>query len=248
MKEWITGRNPVCEVLRAKRRVIYRLLCFQGLQANARLQTIFALSEQAHIPIEKVDRDHLDFISPNNQGVALQVSAYPYVQLQQVLQVAQNKHQPPLIVLLDQLQDPQNFGSLLRTAEAVGVHGVVIPTSRAAGVTPAVVNSSSGATEFLSICQANLSQAIDYLKQQNIWMYGLEYSENAPPIQEVKWSGPIGLVVGSEGTGLRDLVKRKCDFLLKLPMVGQIESLNAAVAGSIALYWAFLYRQKQASK
>ncbi|MDY6873934.1 MAG: RNA methyltransferase, partial [Chloroflexota bacterium] len=140
------------------------------------------------------------------------------------------------ILLLDLIQDPQNLGTLLRTAEAFGVHGVVLPLARAASVTPAVVNASSGATEMLQITQHNLAQAMTRIKEANGWLVGLEGSEEAQPPEKLNLTGGIGLVIGNEAQGLRRLVREECDLLMRLPMQGQIDSLNAAVAGSIALY------------
>jgi 23S rRNA (guanosine2251-2'-O)-methyltransferase len=151
------------------------------------------------------------------------------------------------VLILDSLQDPQNFGTLLRTAEAVGVHGIIIPLARTVEVTPAVVNASSGASEHMLIAQANLAQAMDSLKQADVWMVGLDQagevvgaSHDSPYSRHLR--GALGLVVGSEGEGLRELTRKKCDIVLKLPMRGEIESLNAAVAGSVALYLAYLAR------
>jgi 23S rRNA (guanosine2251-2'-O)-methyltransferase len=177
--------------------------------------------------------------------VILEVSGYPYRNLSDILDLAKMRGEPPFILLLDTLNDPQNFGTLLRTAEAVGVHGVILPLARTVEVTPAVVNASSGASEHLLIVQANLAQVMEELKEQNVWFAGLD--EDGDPIESTTASplrGSIGIVVGSEGEGIRTLVKSKCDFLLRLPMQGQIASLNAAVAGSVALYLAYLARQK----
>jgi 23S rRNA (guanosine2251-2'-O)-methyltransferase len=140
------------------------------------------------------------------------------------------------------LQDPQNLGSLLRTAEAVGIHGVLLPFRHTATVTPAVVNSSSGATEHLLIVQVNLVQAIQQLKEENIWVIGLETGQEAKPMDQVQLDGPLALVIGGEGSGMRPLVRKSCDLLMCLPMKGKVESLNAAVAGSVALYFAWQKR------
>ena len=145
-------------------------------------------------------------------------------------------------LILDTLQDPQNLGTLLRTAEAVGVHGVLLPQHRAVGITPAVVNASSGACEHLPIAQHNLAQAIDEFKKENIWVIGLEGGPEAQPLGELRLDSAIALVVGSEGEGMRHLVRASCDALLSLPMIGKVESLNAAVAGSIALYMVWQAR------
>ena len=147
-------------------------------------------------------------------------------------------------MILDSLQDPQNLGSLLRTAEVVGVHGVVMPLARSVEVTPAAVNASAGASEHLLIAQSNLAQAIDRLKEQDVWIVGLDQGgQMLEAGTEKHLAGALGLVVGSEGEGLHDLTRKRCDILLQLPMRGRIESLNAAVAGSVALYLAYLRRR-----
>jgi 23S rRNA (guanosine2251-2'-O)-methyltransferase len=142
------------------------------------------------------------------------------------------------------IQNPQNLGTLLRTAEIVGIHGIIMPLRRAAGITPAVVHASVGATEHLLVAQANLAQAIDTLKEAGAWVIGLEGGEEAQPANKVRLDGPLALVVGNEGEGMRLLVRQSCDVLMRLPMRGQIESLNAAVAGSVALYLALEARTK----
>ena len=180
----------------------------------------------------------------NPQGVALEVSRYPYVDISDITTLAERKQEDLFLLMLDLVQNPQNLGTLLRTAEAAGVHGVLIPPHRAAEVTPAVVSASAGATEHLLIAQGNLVQICKELKKDNAWVIGLEGGEGSKRIQEVPLKGPIVLIVGNEGEGMRPLVKETCDFLLSLPMLGNIESLNAAVAGSIVLYQVVLERQK----
>lgn len=238
MSEWITGRNPAFEVLRAKRRQVSRLWLAQGIKPQGHLEDIVNLARSRKIPIEVVKRNHLDGIDPHHQGLALEVGGYPYSDLEAIIHRAQNRQEPVFVLILDLIQDPQNLGTLLRSAEAFGVHGVVLPTARAASVTPAVVNASSGATEMLLIAQHNLAQAMDRLKEVGGWMVGLEGSSDAQPPQNLNLNGGIGLVIGNEGQGLRRLVREKCDMLMRLPMQGQIDSLNAAVAGSIALFLA----------
>ena len=244
MKEYIYSRNAVYETLRARRRQVFQLLVAEGVKDKGRLKEITMLARQQKINIERVPRGRLDSIHRQHQGVALQVGEYPYQGLLDILALAAERGEVPFVLLLDTLQDPQNLGTLLRTAEAVGVHGVVIPLARTAQVTPAVVNASSGASEHLLIAQANLSQAITTLKEEGLWIIGLEGSPEASLPSQIRLDGPLGLVVGSEGEGMRRLVRDSCDLLLQLPMRGQIESLNAAVAGSIALYLALEARNK----
>ena len=236
MKEWITGRNPVYEVLRAKRRQAFRLLVAKGIKPEGQLPQILQIAQARRLPIEEVPRTQLDTLGNHHQGVALEASSYPYAALEDLLVNSQRQPEPPFFLLLDALQDPQNLGSLLRTAEAMGVHGVVLPSRQAAQITPAVVHASSGASEHLLIAQYNLAQAIERMKQLDIWIYGLDQAPSSKTPAELRFDVGLALVVGNEGTGMRQLVRQSCDELLRLPMVGKIESLNAAVAGSIALY------------
>ncbi|NQU29081.1 MAG: 23S rRNA (guanosine(2251)-2'-O)-methyltransferase RlmB [Anaerolineae bacterium] len=244
MKEFIYGRNPVYETLRAKRRQFFQLLVSEGAQEKGRLGEIIQMAQAQKVKVFRAPRKRMDKIAPNNQGIALEVSGYPYHNVLDILDRAEKRGEPLFVLLLDTLQDPQNFGTLLRTAESVGVHGVVIPLARTAQITASVVNASSGASEHLLIVQANLAQAITTLKEAGAWIIGLEGSdEQAQSPGEIRLDGAVGIVVGSEGHGMRPLVRKSCDLLMKLPMQGEIESLNAAVAGSVALYLAYLARQ-----
>lgn len=244
-KEWIWGRNPVWEVLRADKRKTFQLRVASGVKADGRLKEIQALAREKSIPVSEVPRETLNGISSHHQGVALQVGEFPYAGLDEILQTAQDRRESPLVLLLDTLKDPQNLGTLIRTAELVGVHGLVLPFRRTATVTPAVVNASSGASEHIPIVQANLAQSIQQLKEAGLWVVGLESSQEAQPPGELDLDGPLAVVVGSEAEGMRELVRSSCDFLMRLPMRGQIDSLNAAVAGSVALYLVWQARGYQ---
>jgi 23S rRNA (guanosine2251-2'-O)-methyltransferase len=245
MKELIFSRNAVFETLRANRREVFRIEVAEGAQEKGRLDEIVQLAKSRKIPLERLPRTRLDKVHTNHQGVVAEVSGYPYADLLDILDRATKKSEPPFILLLDSLQDPQNFGTLLRTAEAIGVHGVIIPLAHKVDVTPAVVNASSGASEHMLIVQANLSQTIDTLKSENVWIVGLDQDgEMIRDKTRRHFQGAVAVVVGSEGEGIRQLTRTKCDIVLSLPMRGQIESLNAAVAGSVALYLAFLERSK----
>lgn len=245
MKEWIVGRNPVYETLRAKRRQPFQLYVASGVDEKGRVLEILSLAKEKRIPISHVLRSQVDALGENPQGIALETSQYPYCALDDILELALHRREPLFVLALDQIQNPQNLGSLLRTAEAVGVHGVIMPLARAVGVTPAVVSSSAGASEHLMIAPVNLAQAIAVLKQAGAWVVGLEGSTAARLPEEVSLTGPIVIVVGSEGEGIRSLVRNSCDFLLQLPMYGKIASLNASVAGSIALYLTMQARTKK---
>lgn len=244
MKEWIYGRNPVYECLTARRRNFYRLQVAKGIEITDRVAEIQRLAKAAKLPVETVQRQQLEKLGDNPQGVALEVSEYPYVALDDILENAYEVKERPFVLLLDVLQNPQNLGTLIRTAEAVGVHGIIMPERRAAGVTPAVVHASAGASEHMLVALGNLAQAMDVLKKNDVWIAGLEGSEEAQPIQTIPLDGGLALVVGSEGDGLRRLTRESCDYLVSLPMQGKVESLNAAVAGSVALYLAYMKRKK----
>jgi 23S rRNA (guanosine2251-2'-O)-methyltransferase len=241
-REWITGRNPVYECLSARRRHFFLLEMAQGVEVKGRVKDILTLAEKAKLEVRQVERKRLDGIAVNHQGVALSASAYPYSDLPTILVENGGSERTGFYLLLDTLQDPQNLGTLLRTAEAVGVQGVFIPVHNAASVTPAVVHASSGACEHLKIAQVNLVQAIKALKERDVWVIGLEGSPSAQPVDRVNLGGAVALVVGSEGSGLRELVRKSCDVLMRLPSQGRVESLNASVAGSIALYLAYQAR------
>lgn len=236
MKEWIWGRNPVWEVLRAEKRKAFQVRIASGVKMEGRLKGVVDLARERSIPVSEVPREILNGISNHHQGVALQAGEYPYAGLVDVLQAAKTRNESPLVLILDTLKDPRNLGSLIRTAELIGVHGVVLPFRRTATVSPSVVSASSGASEHIHIVQANLAQTITLLKEEGLWVVGLESSPEAQPPGEIDLDGPLAVVVGSEAEGMRELVKSSCDFLLRLPMRGQIDSLNAAVAGSVALY------------
>ena len=242
MKEWISGRNPVYEVIRARRRHLFRLLVAKGADEKGRLAELIGMAQERKLTVERVHRQQLDSIGENHQGVALETSAYPYSTLQDITTLADRHQQPLFILALDLIQNPQNLGTLLRTAEAVGVHGILMPAARAAGVTPAVVHASAGASEHLLMAQINLAQALATLKEAGAWAIGLDGGPTSSPVEKARLDGPLVLVVGREGEGLRDLVRKSCDLLVRLPMVGKIESLNAAVAGSVTLYLAYQAR------
>ncbi len=245
MSDILYGRNAVREALRAGRRTFQRLIVSAGAQEAGTLGDIIKLAEQQGVPIERIDRRALDqqLRQVNHQSVALECGDYPYAELDECLALAEERGESLLILLLDHLQDPQNVGTLIRTAEAVGAHGVVMPGRRAAEVTAAVANASAGATEHLNIVVVtNLVQAMEQLQKAGAWIVGVEDDERAQDFASVDLDMPLGLVIGAEGTGMARLVRERCDFLVKLPMRGKIESLNAAVAGSILLYQTLAQR------
>ena len=218
---------------------MHRLLLARGAHG---LEPLLAEARRRHVPIESVDRGRLDHLTKqaHHQGVAAEVEPFTYSHVDELLA----RDHAPLLLVLDSLQDPQNFGTLLRTAQAVGADGVVIAEHRAVAVTPAVSNASAGAVEHLQVARVtNLARTLADLQQRGVWVYGLAV-EAAQPYYATDFSGPVALVVGSEGAGLSRLVRERCDVLVQIPMAsGAVQSLNASVAGSLVLYEAFRQRQ-----
>ena len=245
MPDYVWGRNPVLETLHSPRK-IRRILLAEGQREAPNVAAIMQEAERRHIPVETVPRHRLDQLSQGavHQGFLAIVEARKYASLDEILDYARSKNEAPFLLILDAIQDVNNLGSLLRTAEAAGVHGVIIPLHHAAEINATVVKSSAGATEHLLIAQeTNLTRTIDFLKKQNIWVIGLA-GETKTEYDQADLTGPLALVVGNEGKGISRLVREHCDLLVKLPMRGQINSLNAAAAGSIALYEALRQRNK----
>ncbi len=226
------GRNAVHEALRGPRKAI-RLLLAEGVREDERLRSLEGAAGAAGIPVERVPRPMLDDLTAgaNHQGVALETSPFPYATLDDLLE------RTGTVLALDHLQDPQNFGTLLRTAEASGVAGIVLPQDRAVGITPAVVNASAGAVEHLLVARVpNLARALDSLKERGWWVVGLVAGPESVDLFTADLPTPVALVVGSEGSGIGPNVARRCDLMVSLPMRGSVASLNAATAGSIALF------------
>ena len=266
MSEILYGKHSVLEALRARRRKIHRVFIAEpargpgpqpekgkgsraprgGDDAGARHPDVETEARSAGVTVERVLPARLDAmtrVGQHHQGIAAEVSAFKYDTLAETVERCRASGPEALVLVLDTLQDPQNFGTLLRTSEAIGVTAVVILDRRQVEVTPAVSNASAGAVEHLRVCLANnLSRAIDDLKETGMWVYALQAEPGAQPYAQADLSGPLGLVVGSEGRGVGRLVRERCDGALEIPMRGKIESLNAAVAGSVVLYEALRQR------
>lgn len=248
--EALVRRHPVLEALRAGRRTIYRLHVERGGRADDReVRAILDAARAAKVPVVNDDRQTIDRLAQRagadakHQGVLLEVGPYPYADVDEMLGLAERRGEKPLLLLLDLLHGPQNIGTLLRTAEACGVHGVILQDRRAPEITPAVVQYAAGATEHLLIAKVtNLVQTMRSLKDAGVWLAGMDMDEEAQALGRIDLDMPLGIVVGHEGEGLRRLVHERCDFIVRLPMRGQVESLNAAVAGSILLYAAWQAR------
>lgn len=245
MPEFIYGLWSIYEALRAKRRSVESLIIADKVEEKGTLGTILTMAKEGGLPVSRVQRRILDDLAngANHQGAVLRVGGYPYVGIDDILQVSEQRGEKPFILLLDLLQDPQNVGSLLRVADAVGMHGIIMQERRNVAVTSAVVSASSGAVEHLHIAQVtNLVQAMKQLKERDVWLVGMDLGPNLPPLDKTDLNMAMGLVMGSEGEGMRRLVRETCDFLVTLPMRGNVGSLNVATAGSIALYAAWQAR------
>lgn len=239
--EFLYGIHPVTEAIQAKRRKIRALFTAAG-KRESRLAEIRRLADREKIPIKTVSEQQLMAHAQHShhQGVVAQVGAYPFLDWQQLMDFGDNR--PPYILVADQIVDPQNLGALLRTALATGVHGVIIPKDRSARPSPTVSKASAGAMEHVRLAMVtNISRVLQALKDINVWVYGLDLAASAT-IYETDWTGPCALVVGSEGKGIRPLVKNTCDQLVSIPQWGPVSSLNASVAGGVALYEAFRQR------
>jgi 23S rRNA (guanosine2251-2'-O)-methyltransferase len=245
MSDYLYGRHAVLEALRAGR-VIEDILIARGVHTHGALEELLSLAKSANVPVRGAARDELDRVTRNHQGVVARIGEYKYVDIGEMLAIARERGEPAFLLMLDSVQDPQNFGTLLRTAEAVGIHGVVIADRRAVGVTPTVVKASAGAAHHLKIARVtNLARTIEDLKRANVWIVGVENVPEAIDFSQMDFKMPLALVLGSEGAGLGRLVREKCDFLIRLPMWGKVSSLNVAVAGSIVLYAAKRQRVSQ---
>jgi len=241
--EIIVGRNPVLEALRAGR-PIHKIMLARNASRHGVVAEILHLAQNDGIPVEYVPDAVLQQTgSPKHQGIIACAAAKDYVSLDDLLAVSREKGEPPLYCILDGVEDPQNLGAIIRTAEASGIHGVIIRSRRAAGMTAAVAKASAGAVEYLPVARVvNITQSILTLQKQGIWVAGIDATGNVD-YRQLDVTGPFALVIGGEGQGLSELVRKKCDFLARIPMRGKIGSLNASVAAALVMYEAFHQRQ-----
>ncbi len=238
MPEFLIRRNPVLETLRANRRRIHRLILQDKLDRKL-AQPILQAAKASKVPIQTVAKQKLTNLvkDSSHQGVAIEVGGYPYSDIDEMLALARKKEERPFLLVLDLLHGPQNIGSLLRTAEICGVHGVILQDRRAPDVTTAVSQYSAGAAEHLLISQeTNLVKALKYLQDNDVWIIGMDLDEGSQSLEQVDLNRAAAIVVGNEGDGMRRLVRETCDIRLNLPQKGHVQSLNAAIAGSILLY------------
>lgn len=242
-EDMVAGRNAVMEALKGSRSV-NKLMIANG-STEGSIKEIIAVAKDKGVNIQYWDRSKLDSIARGirHQGVLAQVAPVQYAELEDILQVAKDRNEPPFIVLLDELEDPHNLGAILRTADAAGVHGVLIPKHRSCPLSATVAKTSAGAVEYVPVARVgNLVQTIKKLKQEGLWVAAADM--DGKYYYDTDLTGPLLLIIGSEGQGVGRLVKEQCDFVVRIPMVGKINSLNASVAGSILMYEAMKQRRK----
>ena len=241
-QDQIEGRNSVIELLESGRDV-NKILIAKG-EKHGSIHKIIAMAKERKILINEIERNKLNQMAqtPNHQGVIALVPPFNYCEVEDILEVAKQKNEKPFLLLLDGIEDPHNLGSIIRTAETAGVHGIIIPKRRAASVNSTVNKVSAGAVSYMKIARVNnLNETIRYLKEQDIWICGTD-ADTKIEYTKQDYKMPIAIVIGSEGFGMSRLVKENCDFLVKIPMKGKITSLNASVSAGIIMYEAVKQR------
>jgi 23S rRNA (guanosine2251-2'-O)-methyltransferase len=244
----VEGRNAVIETLKSDR-TIEQILVAKG-DISGSINMILAMAKEKKTVVKEVDRKKLDQMSltGSHQGVIAQVTPFKYSEVEEILNYAAERNEKPFLIILDEIEDPHNFGSIVRTADACGVHGIIIPKRRNVGVTPVVFKTSAGACEHMKIAKVtNINVAIDKLKESGVWIYGADM-HGSEYCYDADMRGAIAMVIGSEGRGIAKLTRDKCDVLVKIPMVGKISSLNASVAGGILMYEILRQKMKSVPK
>lgn len=243
MEEFISGKNPVIEALRSDRSI--NKIWVSDKAQPSQVQTIYQLAKEKGVIIQQVDKRKLDQTAGtlNHQGVVASVAAHEYVELDDLLEGIRQKRETPFLLLLDEIEDPHNLGSILRSADCTGVHGVVIPKRRAVGLTSTVAKTSSGAIEYVPVARvSNMAQTIDLLKKEGFWITGTDASGEYK-MGQPDYRVPTAIVIGSEGKGMGRLIREKCDYVIRIPMVGHVNSLNASVAAALVLFEVLKQRQ-----
>ncbi|MFJ5717687.1 23S rRNA (guanosine(2251)-2'-O)-methyltransferase RlmB [Neobacillus sp. NPDC093127] len=240
-QEYIVGKNPVIEALKSERD-INKILIAEGSQ-RGQMQQITQLAKEANVLVQFVPKKKIDQISgENHQGVLAYVAAYQYAEIDDLFAAAEKKNEAPFFLLLDEIEDPHNLGSIMRTADAAGAHGIIIPKRRAVGLTATVAKASTGAIEYIPVARVtNMARTIDELKERGVWIAGTD-AKGKQDYRQIDGTLPLGLVIGSEGKGMGRLIGEKCDFLIHLPMAGKVTSLNASVAAALLMYEVYRKR------
>ena len=237
----IEGRNPVIEAIKSDREIDKILIANSAKEGS--IKKIIGMAKDKNIIIQYVDKHKLDEVSTSHshQGVIAYASEYKYYELDELIDLAKNKDEDPFFIILDEITDPHNLGSIIRTADAVGAHGVIIPKRRSVHITPVVAKASAGAVEYMPVCKVtNIVNTIKRLKEEGLWIAAADM--DGETFYKQNLTGPLGVVIGSEGFGISRLVKQNCDFIVKMPMIGNVTSLNASVAGGILLNEIFRQR------
>ncbi|EPD49503.1 23S rRNA (guanosine(2251)-2'-O)-methyltransferase RlmB [Paenisporosarcina sp. FSL H8-0542] len=234
--EIVSGKNPVLEALRSGRDM-NKVWVAEGVK-KAGIAELLQLAKEAGIIVQFVPKNKVDQLTDgaNHQGVAASVAAYRYAEIDELFERAASRNEDPFFLILDELEDPHNLGSILRTADATGVHGVIIPKRRAVGLTAVVAKTSTGAIEHVPVARVgNLAQTVEDLKKRGVWIAGTD-AKGSADYRRMDAKLPLAIIIGSEGKGMSRLLKEKCDFLYNMPMVGRVTSLNASVAAAILMY------------
>lgn len=242
-KEMIAGKNPVLEALRSTRD-INKIWIAEGVKKNG-IKELLDMASERRIVVQFVPKQKIDNLSSeNHQGVVASVAAYNYAELDDIFKIAEERGEDPFIMILDELEDPHNLGSIMRTADAVGAHGIIIPKRRSVSLTAVVAKSSTGAIEYIPTVRVNnLSQTVDELKERGVWIAGTD-AKGSQDYRRMDATLPLAVIIGSEGKGMSRILKEKCDFLYNLPMVGHVTSLNASVAASLLMYEVYRKRHE----
>ncbi|GLB61402.1 23S rRNA (guanosine(2251)-2'-O)-methyltransferase RlmB [Cytobacillus sp. NCCP-133] len=240
-QDFIIGKNPVIEALKSERD-INKIFIAEGSQSG-QMQQVIGLAKSAGVLVQFVPKKKIDQMAEgNHQGVVAQVAAYQYAEIDDLFAAAEKKNEDPFFLLLDEIEDPHNLGSIMRTADAVGAHGIIIPKRRAVGLTATVAKASTGAIEYIPVVRVtNMARTIDELKERGVWIAGTD-AKGKQDYRQFDGAMPIGLVIGSEGKGMGRLIRDKCDFLIRLPMSGHVTSLNASVAAALLMYEVYRKR------
>lgn len=240
--EMIAGKNPVLEALRVGRE-INKLWIADGVKKTG-VQELIDLAKENGVLVQFVPKQKVDKLAENHQGIVASVAAYDYAELDDLFAAATAKNEDPFFLILDELEDPHNLGSIMRTADAIGVHGIIIPKRRAVGLTAVVAKASTGAIEHVPVVRVtNLAQTVDELKDRGVWIAGTD-AKGSADYRKMDATLPLALIIGSEGKGMSRLLTDKCDFLYNLPMIGHVTSLNASVAAALLMYEVYRKRQE----
>ncbi|AMX00516.1 23S rRNA (guanosine(2251)-2'-O)-methyltransferase RlmB [Rummeliibacillus stabekisii] len=242
-KEMIAGKNPVLEALRSTRD-INKIWIAEGVKKSG-INELISMAKERGIIVQFVPKKKIDQLSSeNHQGIVASVAAYNYAELDDLFQLAKERQEDPFFIILDELEDPHNLGSIMRTADAIGAHGIIIPKRRSVSLTAVVAKASTGAIEYIpTVRVSNLAQTVEELKERGVWIAGTD-AKGSVDYRKMDATLPLAVIIGSEGKGMSRILKEKCDFLYHLPMVGHVTSLNASVAASLLMYEVYRKRHE----